>query len=154
MADNLPDIQTSRNNEIIRQWLTESEILNSTRASEKIIQILDEDPNLKVKFYESLKNDLIKTVISNPVLVQQVLDALNQKFEERMASDKISPQDRINAIKNHTKLISWIGSKLAEATLNIDWDNELKQAERNFKAKEASLITTYWNILNKLKSSN
>ncbi len=70
------------------------------------MKILEEDPEKKTQLYETLKNDLIKTVVNNPAYVQQVLNALNSKFEERIASNEIEPKDRINTIKNYTKLIS------------------------------------------------
>lgn len=138
---NTPDIQTSQNNEIIRQWLTESEIINSTRASERIIKILDKDPNAQFAVTEAFRELAYWKLLRDPNNIQEFQDWLYKARDIRLAQAK--PEERRWVLESFTHFMEGFSQNIAYMQRDIWWSNDLKDIQNWYHIKRDSVMHEY-----------
>lgn len=119
-------------------------------VASKIIDIINNNPEKEQTLKNTLRKQILDTILKNPLMVQSVLEEVDRRFNERL--EKLPSSERLKAIKWYADLTESLWRDIAKTTLDINLDNAINKARTELDKKSESLRQTYKQIELQLKN--
>jgi hypothetical protein len=118
----------------------------------EVNKIFDANPNREKEAYKIIKTQLQELILKTPGKLAEILDQIDQRYQKRLEWFGYKTYERRQeAIDQYTNFLTEMGKNITSKALNVKWQDEYKDIEKQYLSKKDSLIGTYKNIIQDLK---